>query len=1244
MGRYQYQRPGNEDEFEEFCLRFYRVDLKRENLERYGKRGERQFGIDLFDQVAIKPVACVQCKHREPHKVLTSTEIEAEVRKAEGAPLRFGRLIIATTARKSVDAQNTIIRLNERINRKFEVVLHFWDHIESRLTEFGSVATTYIVTGDRPQSPNVDSQASNQSKQFRARTEIAGDELYPEIANLFKQRRIEAARHEIEKLPDPEKDLSLTPFEKYSILRLRGKLALERLQFDEACRLFMLAYEAQPHLEQAKFNRILALEFSDDRLKAFSEAKALVDGGNGSPILLSLLVRNAPSLEDLISYQQLIEETSSDSDDVCLAMAQAQTAFGQTRDAFRYAERALSLEPDSAHAHAAVAMACHQLAMVDDWKTRNTNIDRAIKEYSSAIELATNDGFRGLIPELLHNRGRLYGFLNQLDAASRDYLEAIKLADTPALYVEEALSYFLSIGNYKAAQDLLPQVDEEVGESRFLSLVTKYNNTDLIDDKRACVLALADYANSDAGRSNEARFFCVQWYIQLKDYSAASQCVPPHFCKASPFHTNTLLAWIAAEAGDNDAALSYAEAALTENCSGAHRQEIEVLAKVFGALNRDDKALPLWEQTIYVGVLDDNCKNLLLCAQRLKRDDILIRVCQELRYSGAQDEVTRKLEVQLLSQYQPEKALEIARLFRQHDAKYFTAASNLIAVRLGILDQIDLDPSHIPSPTELQVEEWRLVVVPYLATKNIDRAIQFLYEQLRINFNIPKAHMNYFWVILLHGTASHILDPPVIVDLDCSALLENTSSGERRWATIEPNKPDISRDEFDESSPIAAAMLGRRVNDEIDVPGRLIQPQKERIVAIETKFVRLFQLIRDQFQNHFPGETFMQQMSLGSGDNFDPTPLIRSLEDRRQNAAQILRTYREEQLCSLHFTASRLGINELQLLKGLMADDSQEIRCVNCTPEQFDELPNAQCDTRRYVIDISAIVTLSILDAWDCLDTNSEFFTSRTTVDLLTSWIEEMSRNRAGEHGRAFVTDEGKLVFHTVTADEAERDLDELQKICDEVRKHCIVESSASVAALAPERRKLYIEFLGYHTLECMCVAKDKGALFWTDDFVAGSLANIEFRVEHTWTQLQLHDAQVNGCISLRRYDEASANLLGWNYVNTIWNGRTLICAGELSGWDANKLPLQQCVQLVGRSSWPLIAKARFALEYFRQLRKSSSTTSQDAQIVQAVLDSIDSRIAVQSMLLVLARELAENTSPDHELALLLQIWLRKRR
>ena len=277
--------------------------------------------------------------------------------------------------------------------------------------------------------------------------------------------------------------------------------------------------------------------------------------------------------------------------------------------------------------------------------------------------------------------------------------------------------------------------------------------------------------------------------------------------------------------------------------------------------------------------------------------------------------------------------------------------------------------------------------------------------------SILRAHINYFWVIALHGAESQILAAPDKVDQGCFVLLENTTTKEKRWVTIESDAPDAARNECNESHPLVEALLGRSVNELFDLPGQVVQPQQERIVEIQTKYVRLFQDVIGQFPHRFPGVQFMQTMSLGTDENFDPTPLVDNLKNRRDHLTQLLQAYREEQVWSIHWLASRLGVNELQLMKGLMADDSQEIRCVNCEPEQFEQLATQLREKHCFVLDISAIITISSLDAWDSLDESSEYFMLCATLELLSSWIEDLSHGDGEERGSAYVTDEGRTRF-----------------------------------------------------------------------------------------------------------------------------------------------------------------------------------------------------------------------------------------
>jgi predicted helicase len=106
-------------------------------LIRYAKRGEEQDGIDIIDQLGSKPLFAIQCKHHERTKTIPPQEIEDQVSRAEASSQPVDRYIIATTAKKSRRAQDTVLKLNERESRPFSVEIHFWEDICAYLDGFG---------------------------------------------------------------------------------------------------------------------------------------------------------------------------------------------------------------------------------------------------------------------------------------------------------------------------------------------------------------------------------------------------------------------------------------------------------------------------------------------------------------------------------------------------------------------------------------------------------------------------------------------------------------------------------------------------------------------------------------------------------------------------------------------------------------------------------------------------------------------------------------------------------------------------------------------------------------------------------------------------------------------------------------------------------------------------------------------------------------------------------------------------
>ncbi|PHQ33673.1 PIN domain-containing protein [Rhodopirellula bahusiensis] len=1214
--RFRYPHPGNEDEFEEFCVRFYRHLLRREGLVRYGKRGEKQDGIDIIDQLGMKPLHVIQCKNHEPTKTIPPKEINDEVFAAEASAHSIDRFIISTTARKSKNAQDTVLQLNQRNAGcpPFKVEIHFWEDVCGYLDGFGRAVAEFIVYSESIEAlplarvsrasyqPTVDLDQDN------------ADELFQDIHKLFEVRKLEAAQHEIDKLPDPQQNEALETNQRYAILRLRAKMALETLQADEAIRLFHLAYETCPNLQQARRNRVLALEFAGDRKQALIEAKNLINDGDQSSYLMAFIIRNSETASDLKPYQESINTHSSTDIDVNIELAQRYLKWGRAEDAREAASKAVELSPDSAHAQFALGMVSHHLALHGDWQTRTQRLTKAIEHYSDAIKAAIRDNYRGLIPEILIHRARVNSFLRQLDKADADFRAAVDAASVPSLYAEAAVSFFLSEDDYESAEEMLPVLDSSSDEAAFLIGVTKYHCASP-RDKMEVLSDFIKLTERNFDRSNEIRYFCVQWAIELSNLSLARECVPDSFVDQFSFQGNSLLAWIELESGKRNRAGEFAFDALNSSSKSAHRMEIAILARILVRLGEEEKALPLWEQAAVPGILNDDCKALFSCAQRLDRHDTLLRICSELRETGQQDQLIRKVEIQLLSQYQPEKAFELATKYRELDNVYYGAMRNFLAIRLAKLGEVDLPKQLASHAPKISPEEAYLVVVPLIETSCYLLAIDFLYHQLRSHFSSALAHGQFIWTFLRFAEKAEIAVQPNVVDVQSAVQLKNSSKEDTRWVVIEDTSPDPARDEFTATSPVAQPLVGKHRGDSVDLTRLTAQPHQERIVDVKSKYAYRFEDSIKNFQIRFPGEASIQSINMGTPDDLDPAPLVESLKERKEYVDKAIAFYHEEP-CSLHLLATRIGLSEYKTMDGLTANDAWMLRCNECSPSEFDERAVEGFEGQKIVTDLSALVTITRLGILDCLADQYEFIVSRKSKETIIDWLSELPDPEQGADTYASLTAEGEFTIREVPFELAKRDREEIESIVSFVESHCEVRDSPGMVNLAPKKRKLYGEFIGLHSLDSIGIAVDEHSLLWTDDFCTAMIAETDFGVDRIWTQLLLRAFLANGSPATPQlYSEMVAKLAGWNYVSTVWNNEDVVAAGELCNWDINTWPLKQCLRLFRSLRMPRSAKARHMLDFFRQLRRSSCVEFKQTTIVQSTLNELNCAATVRLMI-----------------------------
>ena len=108
MNPYTINPPESEVDFEKLCLELLKRHWSRLGLERFAKKGEGQFGVDIFDTLGESPQYAAQCKLKEQWKSLDPAEIRDEVTKARTFPSKLDHYAILTTGKISGAAQLAI--------------------------------------------------------------------------------------------------------------------------------------------------------------------------------------------------------------------------------------------------------------------------------------------------------------------------------------------------------------------------------------------------------------------------------------------------------------------------------------------------------------------------------------------------------------------------------------------------------------------------------------------------------------------------------------------------------------------------------------------------------------------------------------------------------------------------------------------------------------------------------------------------------------------------------------------------------------------------------------------------------------------------------------------------------------------------------------------------------------------------------------------------------------------------------
>lgn len=138
----QIPKPRDEQEFERLNLVLWRCILKDETTHLYGRRGQRQHGVDILGcrNANSSHLVGIQCKLKTEGKRLHEREVREEVDKALTFEPPLSEYIIVTTAPDDVNIQSLVktlaIHVNKNRDKHLSIAVFGWENLQLEIQRY----------------------------------------------------------------------------------------------------------------------------------------------------------------------------------------------------------------------------------------------------------------------------------------------------------------------------------------------------------------------------------------------------------------------------------------------------------------------------------------------------------------------------------------------------------------------------------------------------------------------------------------------------------------------------------------------------------------------------------------------------------------------------------------------------------------------------------------------------------------------------------------------------------------------------------------------------------------------------------------------------------------------------------------------------------------------------------------------------------------------------------------------------
>lgn len=1171
---FSHRIPSTPEEFESLCRELYKVHHDCPTLQRHGRRGHRQHGVDLFG-VSRRDRAMygIQCKLHEHGKKCTLAEIDEEIEKAKTFSPKLDHFIVATTAPRDPELQRHLAQVtSDHLGKDlFDVVIASSDELDELLNLYPGVANLFYP------SPKADSQealhllksmASNLAtiivpgaeRTLSAALEALQSGKPQSALALFDQIQREPSWH------------SLATDTKFKVLANSGVALIALAREEEAARCFQDAAVASPEHAKAPELVILANILLDRRDQAFRNAVELRQQQPASTRAAALWIISAPADISVADLRKELDPALLDDAEVQRALAASACQAKDFVLAEEHALRAVELMPSWVDALAIAASVLVAREAIDPSSPTGAGlaepsrerIKRAISLGMRALAALPPEGSSELRAPIKLDLARASRLLGDMEAAKRWLYGAVQDAPTDSSIITSYASFLDSEDQHSEAIALLEGIPEESRPEHYpLILALALKDRGSPEDLERAIQLLSKAISGPALPAQLAGH-CTDLLLDMIDKPSselASQlqctlaCLPSHGIAGVDFESFQALLHL--RLGDTSEASRIALLAKSKALPETDKDTSSRIADVLDWLGQPQESLALWLLVAPRQRVNRYTYRLLDAARRSANTKATLELTRSLRAAGVFDVGCIDYEMAALEENNSldEALLILEECRRLHPGEpAYSIYHALFSIRRHG-SRVAIARTDVPDPTTVNSHQGRAIVHALRNSATPSEACLYAYDLLRAHKNDFEANAAMIASLLPMTGPEFTLARPTKVTADCAVEFRRKDTGVAQRIVVlpEPMPPDPWGDEYSLNHPLAAPLLDRSAGEDATLPDSLGGTIAVTVLAIMPKTVHRYQQTLDTIGTRFPEQSFVRQVPLPNSPTgaLDVQPLLLELDKKYERGKELLSYYRTRKLTT--FMLSRaIGISQVEVFEALIAEKGMPVYCNSGNPQEIDRAIGVAKTASTVVLDLTSIITL-----WKCgllertLRGPLTCVTSEGTIQSIQDVL--FAVRTGGPSGFASKDESG---YHLVefTPEQLRARVDDLEQLMRLLEEACNVEGGLAIIELPEARRQELLEVLGRPTTECIAISLRPGHVLVADDWAIGGVAHEKLKARYCWTQILLLEYLSRGALTPSLFHGATADMALRGYDITMIDSKTLLFAGEDCRWDYGNL------------------------------------------------------------------------------------------